>query len=441
MENSLPKKVLVLGARGFLGEHIVQELAASDYDVVAAVRPGSSRDYSSPRVTLVEGDLLEPSFVRGALEGVDAVVFAAGRTWQPGLDVAEYHRQNVEITRRFFEALGHRPQVRVVFTSSLATVSGSRTPRVFAEDSGRREVCEGWLSPYARAKILCERLALGAAEAGNRVVVLNPGQLLGPGVRSGSNLASAFVLLWPCQRKAPFYVRGGVTVSDVRDVAWAHVSALVHGRSGQRYILGGHCIDRAEFYAQAARLTGLRPPGGLPVWVVYLVMALADGFAFLSGGLFRSPVHRTFARGEGLYYYGDSQKAVRELAYRITPIQETIYDTLRYYHGRGLLPPEMDFVEDVGVEDAPAFVLLRQLAGKSAFSRFLLARIGRVYEMCRSNHQLRAALTRLLDASQVERGTKPFPLKRDRHAEERKLLNQYFEYLYFASDEFLRRVR
>jgi dihydroflavonol-4-reductase len=435
----LPRTVLVLGARGFLGEHIVEQLIESGYDVMAALRPGSSHAYSSSRVRVIEGDLLDAAFVRGVLDQADAAIFAAGRTWQPDLPLTEYHRQNVGITQRFFETLGHRPDMRVVFTSSLAAMSGSRTPHLFDEDSDRREVCDQLLSPYARAKIICERQALDAARRGNNVVVLNPGQLVGPGVQSRSNLATAFLLLWYCQGKAPFYVRGGMTYSDVRDVARAHVAALARGRCGQRYILGGHCLDRGEFYARVARLTGLRAPRGVPRGLAYMVMALADGLAFLSAGWLRSPAHRSFARGEGLYYHGDSQRALGELGYTITPLEVTVLDTLRHYQGRGLLPPELDFVRDVTVEDAPAFVLLKQLARRSAYSRYLLARIERVYETCRSNHDLQAALTRLLEARPAGRQGKLTPSRTQPEAD-RKLLNDFFEYLYFASDEFLREV-
>jgi dihydroflavonol-4-reductase len=429
--HGLPKRILVLGARGFLGEHIVQQLLAAGCRVIAAVRPGSQHAFSSPRVAVVAGDLRDEAFLHAALEDADAAIFAAGRTWRPGLAPGEYHAQNVEIAERFFSALGRRREMRVVFTSSLAALSGSRAPCVFTEDGDRRAVCERWLTPYARAKIVCERLALDAAGDGHDVVVLNPGQLLGPGVHAGSNLATAFVLLWFCRGHAPLYVRGGTTYSDVRDVARAHVAALVRGQSGRRYILGGHCLARGDFYARVAQLAGLRPPRGVPARLVHLLMALADGLAVITAGALPSPVHRTFARGEGLYYYGDSQRAARELGYRITPLERTILDTLRDYQARGLLPPGLDFLANLPADDAPAFVLLRRLAERSAFSGFLLTRMPRVYALCRANRDLSAALTRLADAGRPDRSGA---------AADRRRLIRFFEYLYFASDEFLREV-
>lgn len=431
MDADTPRRVLVLGARGFLGEHIVQELVARGCEVVAAVRPGSPPVQASARVRVIAGDLRDLAFVRGTLEGVEAAIFSAGRTWRPGLATAEYHRQNVGITRCFFEALGHRPQLRVVFTSSLAVVTGCRTPRPVGEDTDRRDVCESWLSPYARAKILCDQIALEAARQGNRIVILNPGQLVGPGARADSNLATAFILLWYCQGKAPFYIRGGMTVSDVRDVARAHVAALSRGQAGQRYLLGGHCLERGALYTEVARLTGLRPPRGLPARLVYLGMVFTDALALLSAGVLKSPIHRSFVRGEGLYFYGQSDAAIRELGYRIRPLEATLFDTLRHYHARGLLPRRLDFLGEVEVEDAPACALLAELARGHARARFLLPRIGQVYAACRSNRQLQAALARALEA-----GERP----RLRSAE-RALLHDFFDYMYFTSNEFLRGVR
>ena len=437
MDETPSKKVVVLGAGGFLGEHVVQALAASRHRVIAAVRPGAMRASATGDVAVREGDLLDPAFVGRVLEGADAAIVAAGRTWQSGLPLGEYHRQNVGITDAFFQALGRRPEVRVVFTSSLATISGSRTPHLFTEDSDRAKVCERWLNPYARAKILCERRALEAAARGNQVVVLNPGQLVGPGASAGSNLATAFLLLWFCQGKAPAYIRGGLTVSDVRDVARAHVAALTQGRSGQRYIVGGHCLDRGRLYALVCRLTGVRRPRGVPASLAYPVMALADGVARLSAGRVRGPAHRSFVRGEGLYHYGDSGKAVRELGYRITPLEVTIFDTLRHYQARGLLPPALKFLGEVTAEEAPAFVLLRRLAARAPRARFLLSRMPEVYAACRANRQLDATLLRLLEGPRADGGADPSPSR----PEDLQRLHRFFEHLYFASNEFLGQVR
>ena len=432
-----PKRVLVLGAAGFLGEHIVQQLAAADIDVVAAVRSGSDFAFASPRVSMVRGDFDDAGFVRGLLDQVDAAIFSAGRTWQPGLAMGEYHRQNVSITQAFFDALGDRPTMRVVFTSSLSTVGGSVGPRVFAEDGGRAGVREDLLNAYDRAKIACEALALASARRGNQVVILNPGLLLGPGAQPTSNLAAPFQLLWLCQRKLPFYVNGGVTLSDVRAVARAHLAALTRGTPGRRIILGGHDIDRTTYYARVARLTGLRPPMRLPAWLVTGAMYATDGLGFVTGGLIAGPVHRSFARTQCLHYFGGSSRASEELGYIVTPLETTLIDMLCYYHARGLLPAPLDFLGDLTMDNAPALVLLKQLADGSPYAKFLHKRLKQVLEICQTNHALNDALTRLLATSVFDESTGRY---RWTGRDEVRTIARFFEYIYFASDEFLHEV-
>jgi hypothetical protein len=57
----------------------------------------------------------------------------------------------------------------------------------------------------------------------------------------------------------------------------------------------------------------------------------------------------------------------------------------------------------------------------------------RVYAACRANGDLRAALTRLVEAGE---GRRPGGAR----AQDRRALRRFFEYCYFGSDEFLRWV-
>ncbi len=438
----MPKRVLVLGARGFLGEHLVQELLAAGCDVVAAMRPGSMHAFSSPRVCVREGDFTDGAFVRTALDQADAVIFSAGRTWQPGLSIDAYHSHNVAITQTFFDALGQRPDMRVVFTSSLSAMAGSEVSRVYAEDTGREGIMEAWLSPYDRAKIACEQIAIASARRGNNVVILNPGLLLGPGAFPTSNLAAPYYLLWYCQGQftAKFFVNGGVTLSDVRDVARAHVAALERGRTGERYIVGGHNLDRREFYARVTPMIGRRMPTALPGWLLYGLMSAADGLSFLTRGLIGSPVHRSFAFTQRLYYFGVSDKAVGELGYSIRPIEATLLDMLKDYSSRGLLPESLAYVKDATLENASAFVLLKQLAKRSGYARFLLKRLPAIFDACQANLALREALTRLLQTSTFDNRSGAFVYGPFEIDGELQTLRKFFEYVYFSSNEFLRKV-
>jgi dTDP-L-rhamnose 4-epimerase len=78
-------RVLITGGAGFIGSHLADRLLAEGHEVRALdnldqqVHPGGERpDYLDGEVELQVGDVRDHETVRGALEGIDAVVhFAA----------------------------------------------------------------------------------------------------------------------------------------------------------------------------------------------------------------------------------------------------------------------------------------------------------------------------------------------------------------------------
>lgn len=69
--------VLVVGATGSIGTLVVEQAVAVGQLTRALVRPGSTASFS-PEVEVVEGDLTRADTLRGAVAGVDAVVFTQG---------------------------------------------------------------------------------------------------------------------------------------------------------------------------------------------------------------------------------------------------------------------------------------------------------------------------------------------------------------------------
>jgi dTDP-L-rhamnose 4-epimerase len=126
----LSRQVLITGGAGFIGSHLA-DLLLSTGDRVrvldnlspqvhgsAPVRPS----YLDAEVELVVGDLRDPSTVREALRGVDAVFHLAARVGvgQSMYEVAEYTGVNDLGTAVLLEALVERPVARLVVASSMS---------------------------------------------------------------------------------------------------------------------------------------------------------------------------------------------------------------------------------------------------------------------------------------------------------------------------------
>jgi dTDP-L-rhamnose 4-epimerase len=132
----MERRVLVTGGAGFIGSHLADELLAHGYRVRAldnlsvqvhgadAKRPS----YLDRRVELVVGDVRDPSSVRRAVEGVDAVVHlaAAVGVGQSMYQIREYTEVNAVGTAVLLEELSRVRPRRLVVASSMSIYGEGR---------------------------------------------------------------------------------------------------------------------------------------------------------------------------------------------------------------------------------------------------------------------------------------------------------------------------
>lgn len=131
--------VLVTGATGFVGSHLVPALRAADHEVSVLVRDPDSYDPPAG-VTVAAGDLLDPGSFEHALEGVDAAYYLV-HSMRAGSDYAQRDRQAARNFRAAADAAGVD---RVVYLGALGEDSEIQSRHL----RSRREV-EGLLDAGA----------------------------------------------------------------------------------------------------------------------------------------------------------------------------------------------------------------------------------------------------------------------------------------------------
>jgi nucleoside-diphosphate-sugar epimerase len=182
-------KVLVTGASGFLGGHVAERLARRGDSVRALVRSTSSRKHlqTLPNVELFEGAIEDLERVKEAVDGVDAIVHAAGLVKARNTD--EFFATNVGGTSNLVQAAragrskpgGKRAQgegprstvKRFVFVSSLEACGPSADGLPVPLDQ------ENPVTAYGRSKLAAEKVVLSAKED-LPSVILRPGAIYGP---------------------------------------------------------------------------------------------------------------------------------------------------------------------------------------------------------------------------------------------------------------------
>ncbi|NJK88585.1 MAG: NAD-dependent epimerase/dehydratase family protein [Myxococcales bacterium] len=249
-------KVLITGATGFLGRHVVREALASGL----AVRVGTRRpDRNLPGdVERVPFDLEDPKTVDEAVSGVQAVFHLAGLVSRRPKDAAVMHRIHVSGTRRLLEAMFNSRVRRIVLASSSGTVACSAKPTkpMHEDHPADLETIARW--PYYLSKLYQEQEVLRWQTQGDiEAVILNPSLLLGPG---DERLSSTEDVLDVLHGRYPIAVDGTVAFVDVRDVAPMFPKALRSERTGVRYLLNGANMSVRRFAERIALAGGVSPP-------------------------------------------------------------------------------------------------------------------------------------------------------------------------------------
>jgi dihydroflavonol-4-reductase len=323
----------VTGASGFLGAAVVHQLLAAGESVRVLMRPSSDpRNMADLPVEVVQGDLRDRLSLARGLAGCAALYHVAAdyRLFVPRPQ--ELYESNVEGTRSILRAAASAGVTRMVYTSSVATLG------LHADGSPADEETPVALSHmvghYKRSKYLAEEAVRQlVADEGLPVVIVNPSTPIGP--RDVRPTPTGRMVADAAAGRTPAYVDTGLNIVHVDDVAKGHLLAFAHGRTGERYVLGGENLSLCEILTEIARLTGHRPPRiRLPVAAVLPIAYVSEFFARLTGG--REP--RVTVDGVLLakkYMYFSSAKAERELGYTHRPIEEALRDAIAWFRAGG----------------------------------------------------------------------------------------------------------
>lgn len=325
---------LLTGATGFVGSAVLRRLIGSGHAVRALVRPGSRlHNLDGLEVECVDGDLTDPSSLRRAVEGCDALFHVAAHyhLWTP--DPKLPYRINVDGTRALMTAALDSGVQRIVYTSSVAVLGLS--PDGTSADEDLPVSLEDMVGHYKRSKYLAEELVRGlVAERGLPAVIVNPSTPVGP--RDIRPTPTGRMIRDAANGRIPAFVDTGLNIVHVDDVAAGHILAFEHGTVGERYILGGQDMTLKAILAEVSRIAGRRPPLlRLPSSLLLPVAHAAEWWASLVG---REPLVTVVGvRMARKRMFFSSRKARETLGYSSRPASEALADAVHWFRDNGYL--------------------------------------------------------------------------------------------------------
>lgn len=174
-------KVLVTGASGFIGRHLVRRLLTENQRIRILVRREPPVEWiNDPRIEVVLGDLGDPAAVDRAVEGTE-LVYHVGAAMSGSQH--DFERGTVAGTRHIVESVLRYHVSKLVYVSSLSVLHAAVARRaVPIKEDWPLEPCSQARGFYTQSKLDAERIVCQAvAEYGLRAVILRPGQVFGTG--------------------------------------------------------------------------------------------------------------------------------------------------------------------------------------------------------------------------------------------------------------------
>lgn len=180
------RKILVTGADGFIGSHLVEELVKDGYDVRAFVLYNSFNTWGwldtfpgelLKKIEIFTGDVRDPNAVRKAVEGMDAVMHLAALIAIPYSYYAPdaYVDTNIKGTLNVLQAARDLNTGRVLVTSTSEVYGTAQYVPIDEKHPYQGQ------SPYSATKIGADRLAESFYRSFNLpVTIVRPFNTFGP---------------------------------------------------------------------------------------------------------------------------------------------------------------------------------------------------------------------------------------------------------------------
>ena len=249
-------KVLITGAGGFIGSHLVDSQLEQGHEVRAVDLHLDLLHHQSanPHLEALQGDITDENFLKEIITDIDIIYHLASAHLDVSLSDEHYRRVNVGGTSSLLEAAQQAGVKRFVHCSSVGVIGDVENP-----PADETTDCQP-TNIYERTKLEGEREALAySRRTGFPVVVMRPAWVYGPRCPRTAKLMRTI-------SKGRFFffgdgqnMRHPVYISDA--VKALELCASAEGVIGEVFIIGGeHAVPVSELVNVMSKEMGVRSP-------------------------------------------------------------------------------------------------------------------------------------------------------------------------------------
>ena len=310
--------ILVTGATGLVGSHLIKALVAQGKSVRALYRSEIPATPEAAAVDWFKADILDIVSLEEAMGGIQQVYHCAAIVSFTAKNKKTLHHTNIEGTANVVNACLNNGVEKLLFVSSVAALGRIREDQSINETMNWSEETSN--SEYGKSKYLAEMEVWRGMGEGLNVVVVNPVIILGASDWSKGSTA----IFKSAYDEFPWYTDGTSGFVDVLDVVDAMILLMESNISDQRFILSGANLSYRAVFTMIANAFHKKTPHkkvtALLAEIVWRLEGIKGSFTGKSP-LLTKETSRT-ARASVTFDNSKLLKVVPEFHYR--PMQESI---------------------------------------------------------------------------------------------------------------------
>ena len=315
--------ILVTGASGFLGQHLVQRLSVSGKSVRALYNhtTPSKELLNLAGVTWQQCDLLDIFETEQAFIGITEVYHCAAIVSFDPARKEEVLNQNIESTANVVNAALEQGIRKLIYVSSIASLGRSETEtKLITEEAEWEESNRN--SVYGLSKYYAEMEVWRGIGEGLEAVIINPGIILG----AGNWDKGSAKLMRVVNDEFPYYTEGVNGFVDVQDVVSIMTILMDASIASERFIVCSGNYPYRDVFTQMANNLGKKPPH---IRATSFMTGFIWRWSLLKNKLSGTEptiTKETVRNAQSRCYYDNSKllKILPDFNYR--PISETIAD-------------------------------------------------------------------------------------------------------------------
>ena len=322
--------ILVTGATGFLGSHLVKELVQQGKKVRALKRstsviPPILTDLPQELLQWHTGDILEIDSLREAFADVDYIYHCAAMVSFNPRRYEKMMKINVEGTANVVNIALEANIKKLVHVSSVAALGRKKDGEKITEKNtwSNSKLNSG----YAISKFISETEVWRGREEGLKATIVNPSVILGPSYDWSEGSPALFKR---AHKGMKFFTKGINGMVDVNDVTQVMIKCMESNVEGQRFIVNGDNVPFLNFFKQCAKHFDKPAPkiyvrkwmGTLAWWIDGIRTTFTGGEPLFTRETVRASRNRSF-------YV--NQKVKDTFNFSFTPLEETIERTCKAF--------------------------------------------------------------------------------------------------------------